>query len=41
MICELAGGPAQQLIIPDCGHVPHREKSDVVLEAVARFLSGT
>jgi pimeloyl-ACP methyl ester carboxylesterase len=41
MICELSGGPAQKLIIPDCGHVPHREKSDVVLDAVGGFLAGT
>ena len=39
MLCSLAGGPAEKLIIPGCGHVPHREKPDVVLEALARFLS--
>jgi pimeloyl-ACP methyl ester carboxylesterase len=38
MICQLAGGPADQLIIPDCGHVPHREKPAVVLAAVGQFL---
>jgi pimeloyl-ACP methyl ester carboxylesterase len=38
MLCSLAGGPAEKLIIPECGHVPHREKPDVVLEAVSRFL---
>jgi pimeloyl-ACP methyl ester carboxylesterase len=39
MICELAGGAAEKLIIPGCGHVPHREKPDVVLDAVDRFLA--
>lgn len=39
MICELAGGASQKVIIPECGHVPHREKPEVVLDAVRRFLS--
>jgi pimeloyl-ACP methyl ester carboxylesterase len=39
MLCELAGGPAQKLILRDCGHVPHRERPDLVLAEVARFLT--
>jgi pimeloyl-ACP methyl ester carboxylesterase len=39
-ICALAGGPAEKLIIADCGHVPHREKPEMVLGAVARFVEG-
>jgi pimeloyl-ACP methyl ester carboxylesterase len=38
MICSLAGGPAKKLIIEDCGHVPHREKPGIVLDAVSNFL---
>jgi pimeloyl-ACP methyl ester carboxylesterase len=38
MICSLAGGPAQKLIIEECGHVPHREKLDIVLDAVSKLL---
>jgi pimeloyl-ACP methyl ester carboxylesterase len=37
-ICEFAGARSEKLIIPDCGHVPHREQQDVVLQAMARFL---
>jgi pimeloyl-ACP methyl ester carboxylesterase len=29
--------PLETLIIPDCGHVPHREKPEQTLEAIARF----
>lgn len=41
MICDLTGGAARKLIIPGCGHVPHREQQDMVLDAVAGFLGGT
>ncbi len=29
--------PLETLIIPDCGHVPHREKPEQTLYAIARF----
>ena len=32
------GGPAQSLLLVGCGHAPHLEKPDQVLEAAARFL---
>ncbi len=32
------GGPAEVHILSGCGHVPHRERPDVVTELVARFL---
>ncbi|WP_206202312.1 alpha/beta fold hydrolase [Thermomonas aquatica] len=32
-----AGGPAEAMILPGCGHVPHREQADAVLERVAAF----
>lgn len=38
MICSLAGGEAEKLIVPDCGHVPHREKLAEVFAAIQRFL---
>ncbi|HLQ86070.1 MAG TPA: alpha/beta hydrolase [Salinisphaeraceae bacterium] len=31
-------GPAQMALLPDCGHVPHHEHRDQVLELVAAFL---
>ncbi|MGH8816128.1 MAG: alpha/beta fold hydrolase [Achromobacter pestifer] len=34
----LAGGAASMLPLPGCGHVPHREREDVVLDAVRGFL---
>lgn len=41
VITELAGGPAQKEIIADCGHVPHREKPDMILNLVAKFFTKT
>lgn len=38
MICALAGGTAEKKIISNCGHVPHREKLDLVLDLIAKFL---
>jgi pimeloyl-ACP methyl ester carboxylesterase len=37
-ICELAEGETRLEIISDCGHVPHREKPEVVLDLLANFL---
>ena len=37
-IVDRVGGPAEQLILDDCGHIPHREKEREVLEAAARFI---
>lgn len=37
-IAALAPGRAEVAIIPDCGHVPHREKLEEVLQLVERFL---
>ncbi|UOF02094.1 alpha/beta fold hydrolase [Bdellovibrio reynosensis] len=39
MICNLSGGPSKKLIISDCGHVPHKEKAELVLDQVDRFLA--
>jgi len=38
MIFELAGGMAEKKIIADCGHVPHREKQDLILDLVTQFI---
>ncbi|MDH4563806.1 alpha/beta hydrolase [Pseudomonas sp. BN411] len=37
-IARLTDGPSQVLLIEACGHVPHREKPEVVLQAVAELL---
>lgn len=39
MIGALAAGPSQILIVPNCGHVPHREQPRAVLQAVGHFLA--
>jgi len=31
-------GPAQSLVLPDCGHAPHSQHPDEVLDAASRFL---
>jgi pimeloyl-ACP methyl ester carboxylesterase len=33
-----AGGPAEPLILPDCGHAPHLEQPEAVLAAMAAFV---
>lgn len=39
MIHELSPGPSEMAVIPDCGHIPHREKRDEVLMLTRTFLS--
>ena len=39
LIVDNVRGPAQQVVLPDCGHVPHREQEAAVLEQVARWLA--
>ena len=38
-IAERASGPSSALILENCGHIPHREQPDALLDAVDRFLS--
>lgn len=38
MIGARVGGPVEMAVLPGCGHVPHRERTDDVLERVARGL---
>jgi len=35
----LAGGPVAVVTMPGCGHAPHREYPDLILQAMARFIS--
>ncbi|MFJ4444932.1 alpha/beta fold hydrolase [Pseudomonas sp. NPDC089422] len=35
---KLAAGPSAMCLLPGCGHVPHRERAEVVLAEVQRFL---
>ena len=35
------GGPAESLILARCGHSPHSERPDVVLEAATQFIRKT
>ena len=37
-LTSTTGGPAEKLIVWKCGHVPHREREDEVLNAVQEFL---
>jgi len=38
MIGELSGGGAQVELLADTGHVPHRERPELVLSLIAKFL---
>ena len=33
-------GPARRVVLPDCGHAPHRDQPERTLEAVAAFVRG-
>jgi pimeloyl-ACP methyl ester carboxylesterase len=37
-LSTMTSGYAQEFIVPDCGHVPHRERESQVLHASATFL---
>ncbi|KAF1050195.1 alpha/beta fold hydrolase [Xylophilus sp.] len=38
-LAALAGGPARAVLLEDCGHIPHRERPQALLDAVAGFLA--
>jgi len=38
-VTDQAGGPAQALIIPHCGHSPHRDQPEQTLAAIGGFLA--
>lgn len=37
VIAERAGGPVETLVLPQCGHAPHRDQRDATLAAIAAF----
>jgi pimeloyl-ACP methyl ester carboxylesterase len=37
-IRRLVPGPVEQVILPACGHAPHRDRRDETLAAIARFV---
>lgn len=37
-IVTQAGGPAQPLMLPNCGHTPHREAAEATFEAMKAFI---
>lgn len=34
------GGPVRRLVLPDCGHSPHRDQAEATLGAMADFVRG-
>jgi pimeloyl-ACP methyl ester carboxylesterase len=34
-----SGGPVSRLVLPSCGHAPHRDQPEATIEAVARFVA--
>lgn len=38
-IARRVSGPAEVMLLPDCGHVPHVERAEVVLGAIERFVA--
>lgn len=39
-ITRRVSGPAEGLLLPRCGHTPHRDQPDAVLDATVRFIRG-
>jgi pimeloyl-ACP methyl ester carboxylesterase len=37
-ITEQVSGPSKYLLIPECGHIPHFQKSEIVLSAIESFI---
>jgi pimeloyl-ACP methyl ester carboxylesterase len=38
-IARRVSGPAEVMLLPACGHAPHVERAEEVLEAITRFVS--
>lgn len=38
-IADLAGGPSEAVILEGCGHVPHRERREEVLQLASGHLA--
>ena len=37
-VCAQVSGPADRLVLPKCGHSPHRDQRDATLAAIAEFV---
>jgi pimeloyl-ACP methyl ester carboxylesterase len=37
-VCAQVSGPAERLVLPRCGHAPHRDQQDATLAAIAGFV---
>ena len=37
-VCVQVSGPAERLVLPRCGHAPHRDQYDATLAAIADFV---
>jgi len=38
MVEACCAGPVEKIVLDDCGHAPHRDQGEAVVEAVARFV---
>ncbi len=38
-IVDAAPGPVQKIVLPGCGHAPHREQPEVVADAIIAFVT--
>ena len=38
-VAQSAGGGCETLLLPGCGHSPHRDQRDAVLDAAARLMA--
>jgi 4-aminobutyrate aminotransferase-like enzyme len=38
-IARQAGGGCETILLEDCGHAPHRDRREAVLEATMRFVA--
>jgi pimeloyl-ACP methyl ester carboxylesterase len=39
-IARRVSGPAELRVLPHCGHAPHVERREEVLDAIAEFVAG-
>jgi len=37
-LCGRVSGPAESLLLPDCGHIPHQQAKETVLREMTRFI---
>ena len=39
VVCARCPGPVMRQVLPECGHAPHQDQTDAVLDAIRAFLS--